>query len=256
MNSPAAARPPLDLFISSADTGTETPHDFNMISSDFSITNMTYNMVLQYVNFPNLYPTIKTGVNDTLEISVNNNITLIILPEGFYDGNTFAALLQLSIREVDELLNTAVVQFDSVASKFVFSFPISCKFTNTLGRSTRVAQICGIDYTKTSYSTTYTSNNPVRLHGTSFVDVCLNAGLNSYHTSPGGYNVIARIFFNDEAQFRSIVSREFQVYTKGQIVTGDFFQRMRITLVDEWQQPFVIPPNFNVAYHFVLFPVS
>lgn len=239
----------------------ETPHDLTVNPTDFQATNSEHYLCLKQITFPNWYPTVKTGVNDRLEVLlVSSNVTYtLVLPEGYYTGDTIASSLQTAIQALPTL-GAATVTFNDTNQQLSFSFPANVRFVitspNTNGILTAVErfhELIGLTNPAHLFQniTSFTCPSPVRLQGTQFVYVCVNFPTGSYHSSVGNYNVLAKVLV--DVPFAGELQQDLLPSDKGVPITGDHLQNLRIFLVDQWGQPFIVPPNHTVSYLFLLF---
>lgn len=249
-----------DLFFNSSDFATKTPHDF-VFSSLECPTAAHYTLNLKGITFPNLYPSIKTGINDQLQVQIGTTVYAITLAEGYYDGFALATALQVQIQALPGM-GASTVTYSSTTSKLTITWASVGPFLVNATPSSngqpknpveRLLQVCGF-LTRQLYVQTasLTSLGPVRLYGTSYVDVCINVQTKSYHSGSGTFFSIGRVFL-------TVPYGQIQVYVnvlsdRGQTITSEAMQQLRLFLVDEWGQPFVVPENQTVGYHLKLFP--
>lgn len=240
-----------------------SPHDLTIYPTDFPELGSGMYLCLVHISFPNLYPTVKTGVNDQLQLYVNGTTYTVVVSEGYYTGTTLATELQTAIQTIGAL-NTSTVAYDTIGLKLTFTFTTKASFVNLTPTSEgqimnpveRMYEIIGLSTAQvnspvSSLITAY----QVRLEGTSYVAVGTNFSSATYDTSPGHINVIDRIGMGD-VSYGYMMTRRFTPVTKGPMMSREALQHLRFLLVDEWSQPFVVPPNHSVCYHFELFPVQ
>lgn len=257
-----------DLLINSKDRASGgTAYDFRLKELylyDIGNSTDTFSLHLKSISFPNLEPTIRTGVNDVLNLTLYTGAGVLIgtydftFDEQYYTALDFAAAFQLSLNTTDGA-GGWIVSYNPNSYKFSIVVPANRKIrlTNITDKTLpnyRLLRMTGFSkWALQSLATgTYTSTQTVDFSGTKYVDILTNARTNVITTGNNNSGVVARVPI--EVPFGTIVHYQNQddAMDSGIMLTAGDLMNLHIRLFDEWGNTFLIPDSSEVMIHFKL----
>jgi hypothetical protein len=136
------------LFIDSRDRVAGTPSNFTIQFPQTLVFESNHRMRIDNARIPMAIPTIQTGVNDTLIVSVKNASNVYVnytvtLPQGNYDGVTLASSLQY-------VLNAATSSWTVSYDTANIRLTIQCVASFTVVGGLFGAQLMAHSYSNTS----------------------------------------------------------------------------------------------------------
>ena len=141
------------IFVDSRDRVSGTTTDFSIqLPETLHVEGMRRGRI-DNLRIPLVIPTIRTGVNDTLQALVGSTTYTVTLPQGNYDGPGIAAALQSRLFAVAPGSWTVTYDVSNIAMQ------IACTNPFTIVGGTYAAQLMNHPYTNTATSYSFTFVN-------------------------------------------------------------------------------------------------
>ena len=141
------------LFVDSRDRVSGTTTDFSIQVPETLHVDGIHRGRIDNLRIPLVIPTIRTGVNDTLQVKVGSTFYTVTLPQANYDGPGISNALQGLLFAAAPGSWTVTYDTSNISMK------ISCSNNCTIEGGTYAAQLMSLPYTSTanSYSFTFVS---------------------------------------------------------------------------------------------------
>lgn len=199
-----------------------------------------YSVSVHKVEFPNtVYPVNEFNQNFFFFETLGGGDISIVIPEGVYTGTNMATTLATLMTAASNNAITYTGTYDSVTTKTI---TIAASGGNTwayeIGQNAIYEQI-GFSLNNITEVNSKTSDYPVRLDGSRYVDVVSNLSTNNYSFG-ASTNVLVRIPLS--VSFGSIVFYEPNVDDEI-FVSHNQMDEIRIALRDEQGNLFKLPDN-------------
>jgi hypothetical protein len=227
------------IFLSTEDSYTNEPHNSSWNLTDFDTSFFT-RVTITNITFPNLsYPV--NEFNNTIvfqEDSVNTDI-VATLTEGVYSASEFATELKTRLDAAGS--NTYTIAYNASTYKYT----VTTSGTNLrFMPETTANDLIGLDLVSTpSFAASVTSNYPIRLDGSQYVDIVCS--IPSNNTASNNRPVFKRIPLT--SSFGSVQFASFEIEDSQPFRSGDL-SSIDIRLQDDAGNPFVLPSNAIVQY--------
>ena len=228
-------------------SGEKSPSDVNYLVS-LSLQHDYYSLYLQSVSLPNTEPAVMTGINDTLVFRENGGVVdfTVVIPEGSYNGNQYASVLQTAMNAVVGIANTYTVTYSTQTLKFTIYTTIPNTFS-IRSNSTMLSEMGWAPSQLNSFSVTKTSNYVCDISGSHYVDIQANFNTKTIATGVNRNNILARIqldvekgkivFFKQPIDSNTIICKrldleqlEFKIFNdKGRLFRLDPNQKVCMT---------------------------
>lgn len=257
-----------DLFISSIDrdyaNSNDHPGNFTIPAGliDIYQTSHNFRIILKTMTMTRLRPNIRTGVNDSITVYINDVAKTLVFDEGEYNATQLAEAIQSGLIALDA--PGWVVGYDVSVAKLEITVPVgktlrfptqSRRLSNNVtvfNVSDRFMQVVGWVglFGKTLTSGVW-SDSTVMLSDSAFVDVTLNVNTNAFHARGTLLSPIIRIPI--DCDFGDTMVYENQYYPgTAQPFGGQALSNLRITLYDMWGEEYNLPSNGVASFHFKL----
>ncbi len=218
----------------------------------WNINNQYYNdlrgfgISLVGMIFPNLvYPINEYNQMIYLTDSDGNpNPKTVTIPSANYTGATFGAAIKTALDAASLL--TYTVSFDSPTEKLTISVvgPDTCEFTS--GDNSAYEAMGFEDALFSSGTSSITSDNPIEISGTPYIQVLTNFVGNNYSSFTNS-NVLTTVPVTESFGAWVFFSNR---QTQNQYVTDARIHEIKMELRDAWGNPFKLPNNAYVQLTF------
>ncbi len=216
--------------------------------TSFNLTNFPPDQMIEIQLVSAIIPNLRYAINDatnTLAIIGTLFTGTMTLTNGNYDYTTFAAALQAALRTATSS-TTLTVTYDTLTSYVT----IATGDVTTIGfsSSSTMLKVLGFSTSGVTAATSIVSSYPVRLDGTTYVDVVMSPIAAKAYQATTAYstrNIIARIMMN--ANFGEIMYYEpfHPISVQGR---SSNLSSLTVTLIDDQDQAYTLPYSADCAF--------
>lgn len=211
-----------------------------------------YRISFKHAQIPNsVYPI--NQYNNCFYFTYDGTPLKVVVPENNYDGFELATALQVVIDIAGKLLQPAndwTVTYDEQAAKMTISVTGAQTFVVNDGDNS-LSDALGFDTDNQSSNTFQVGAYPIRISGTSYVDMVCNLSTHNHSTSSTS-NILMRIPltqpFGEECFYES--STDDYLY-----ITNDQLNEVTIQLRDDCSKLWLLPPNHHFSFALKVSPV-
>lgn len=260
------------VYINAADRHpTETPSYFRIgsgvILDNSAVGHISSQTIVKNIIFQNLIPTISTGQNDRWMYTVNGTTFIAVFASGLYDAFQLEASLLAELQTRNAGFN---VVYDSASKKYTITVPAGVSFS--MLRPVEAEQMpqtpfregspyarflsmigfweqAGLTYVG---ATTITSQNPVELGCSSYLDVCLSSSTTTVlSTSPYG-NEKLLVRFPLQGSYGDVVHYQPDGLTSD--LNLNSLEGSYVQLRDAWRNTVQLPHNAKFSIELLILP--
>lgn len=239
------------VYINTADSNNpNTPHDANWnLNLPFTSGSSTFNYSISFQSFsaPNsAYPFNSVRGNQSVSVSENGGGAFTItIAENFYTGIQLASFLQTELTANSTNVLTYTVTYDTQSNKMTISVP-GPDTIQLVAVSNDAYSELGFTNIPSSTASSLTSDYPIDISGTQFVDIIASLSTNNY-ASNGRTNIFSRVPMT--VAFGGILFYENQTDDSLKI-TDDSLDFLEIQVRDDRGKFWTLPVNANIQYVF------
>jgi hypothetical protein len=242
------------FYLNTRDKTSGTPNDATWIYPNIIDRFSQFQLELEQACIINaVYPT--NSLNNTIVFAENSNdgsLATCIIPVGVYTGVAYS--LALSTVMTSASLNGYVytATYSSVSKKITLSADGAHVFRLT-NASTALTQM-GFTTLLVGHQNSETSQSPVSLAGSAYVDVIASFQTNALDSSGFSKNILTRLYLTSD--FGSyIFYTTSNINTKISVSNVDL-QRITLTLKDDQGNDFALPNAIQCSYVLALNPIG